>query len=168
MPSIQIELLVQAPRELCFDLARDIDLHVRSTSHTKEKPVAGVTSGLIGMGEEVTWEATHFFVRQQLTSRITAFRRPEYFRDTQIRGAFRRFDHDHFFHSAGVTGTRMVDHFDYTAPFGWMGQFADLLFLQRYMRHFLQERSKFIKRAAEEITRTSGSLNTPGRELPRN
>ena len=97
MPSIQIESLVQAPRELCFDLARDIDLHVRSTSHTKEKPVAGVTSGSIGMGEEVTWEATHFFVRQQLTLHITAFRRPEHFGDTQIRGAFRRFDHDHFF-----------------------------------------------------------------------
>ena len=35
--------------------------------------VGGRTSGLIGLGEEVTWRARHFGVTQHLTSKITAF-----------------------------------------------------------------------------------------------
>src|SRR5437588_11802086 len=97
MPTIELFTVINAPAEMCFDLARDIDVHVASTQGTNEKAVFGVTSGLINLGEEVTWEATHFGVRQRLTSRITRLDRPRYFRDSQVRGVFRRFDHDHFF-----------------------------------------------------------------------
>jgi hypothetical protein len=96
MPIISIVTRIAASIEVCFDLARSIDVHIESTVGTDEKAVAGVTSGLIDLGQEVTWEATHFGVRQRLTSRITAFDRPGHFRDSQVRGPFRRFDHDHF------------------------------------------------------------------------
>ena len=62
MPLIRLETLIRAPIERCFDLARDIGLHVRSTAATREVAIAGVTKGLISLGEEVTWEATHFYV----------------------------------------------------------------------------------------------------------
>ncbi len=115
--------------------------------------MSGVTTGLIGLNEEVTWEATHLFVRQKLTSRITAFVRPDHFRDSQVRGAFARFDHDHFFYAAGPGSTRMVDQFDYTSPYGWLGRVADFLFLKWYMRRFLMKRSLFIKQTAEGLSR---------------
>ena len=105
MPLIRLETLIHAPIERCFDLSRDIDLHMRSTEETQEIAVAGVTTGLIGLGEEVTWEATRFGVRQKLTTRITAFSRPGHFRDSQVRGAFRRFDHDHYFITLDGGGT---------------------------------------------------------------
>ena len=60
MATIRLETLIPAPIERCFDLARDIDLHVRSTAHTREVAVAGVRTGLIGPGDEVTWEGIHF------------------------------------------------------------------------------------------------------------
>ena len=137
MPLIQLETLIHAPIERCFDLSRDIDLHMRSTDETQEIAVAGVTTGLVGLGEEVTWEATHFGVRQRLTTRITAFSRPGHFRDSQIRGAFRRFDHDHYFMALDGVGTLMRDEFDYDSPLGWLGKLADHLFLEAYMRSFL-------------------------------
>lgn len=136
---------------MCFDLARDIDLHQRSMSHTGERAVAGVTCGLIGLNEEVTWEATHLFVRQQLTSRITAYDRPHRFRDSMVRGAFARFDHDHIFVSRDV-GTVMTDAFDYSSPLGLCGRFADVLFLERYMRRLLMDRAQVIKSEAERGT----------------
>src|SRR5262245_12573975 len=94
----------------------------------------GLTAGLIGMGEEeVTWEARHFGVRQRLTSRITAYDRSHRFRDSQVRGAFRPFDHDHVFsESDGVTV--MTDVFVYQSPLGWLGRCADRLFLEAYVR----------------------------------
>jgi len=63
--------MINAPIERCFDLARDIDFHQRSLTDTGERAIGGVTSGLIALGETVTWEATHFGVRQRLTVRIT-------------------------------------------------------------------------------------------------
>jgi len=97
VPVVHVVTRIRASIERCFDLARDIDLHARSLDDTNEKAVAGVTSGLIGLDDEVTWEATHFGVRQRLTSRITAFDRPHSFRDSMVRGAFAGFDHDHLF-----------------------------------------------------------------------
>jgi hypothetical protein len=49
---------------------------MQSTAHTGEIAVAGVTAGLIGPDDEVTWQATHFGIRPKLTSRITAYNRP--------------------------------------------------------------------------------------------
>jgi hypothetical protein len=73
MPVIQLSLFIKAPIQVCFDLSRSIDIHIESTSHTNEKAVKGRTGGLIELGETVTWEATHFGIRQQLTSMITEF-----------------------------------------------------------------------------------------------
>jgi len=123
MPEIHLCLDIDCLPEVAFDLSRCIDLHEDSTSQTNEKAVAGRTSGLIELGEEVTWEATHFGVRQRLTSRITAFERPWYFRDSMVTGTFEWFDHDHHFELQG-SSTRMTDRIDYTSPFGllcrWM------------------------------------------------
>ena len=145
---IEVLTEVAAPPELVFDLSRSIDIHMESTAKTNERAVAGRTSGLIELGEEVTWEATHFGVRQRLTAKITQFDRPHHFRDVMVRGAFKRFDHDHIFQPQD-TGTLMRDVFDYTSPLGWLGKIADKLFLTRYMRGFLLERNNVIKHIAE-------------------
>ncbi|MFT9849281.1 SRPBCC family protein [Aneurinibacillus sp. REN35] len=47
MPTIYHELFIGAPIALCFDLARDVDVHTRTVSRTKEMAVGGVTSGLL-------------------------------------------------------------------------------------------------------------------------
>lgn len=79
MPSIRIELLINAPAEVIFDLARSIDIHAKSTAQTKERPIGGRTSGLIELGESVTWEAIHFGIKQKLTAQITEMERPHFF-----------------------------------------------------------------------------------------
>src|SRR5688572_15352099 len=97
MPRIEIVIEIAASPPRCFDLARDLDLHVASMAHTGERAVAGRTSGLIGLGEEVTWRGRHFGFVLDHTSRITAFDPPRHFRDEMIRGRFETFVHDHFF-----------------------------------------------------------------------
>jgi len=150
MPVIIMRTRVAAPPARCFDLARDVELHQRSTAASRERAVAGVTAGLLGAGGEVTWEATHFGVRQRLTSRITEFDPPNRFVDEMVRGAFARFRHEHQFLSV-PDGTDMVDIFDYTAPLGPLGRLADGLFLRRYMTALLRERNAYLKRAAESM-----------------
>jgi ligand-binding SRPBCC domain-containing protein len=148
MAKIELTLSIAAPRERCFDLARSIDVHVRSTSATDERAVAGVTEGLIGLGQEVTWEARHFGIRQRFTSRITACDAPRHFRDQMVRGAFSRFVHDHDFIAEG-SQTTMIDRVEFAAPGAFVGRLIDRLLLIRYLRRFLVERNQIIKRIAE-------------------
>src|SRR5262245_62035929 len=133
MARIELTLHVAAPPTRCFDLARSVDAHTASTAHTRERVVAGRRTGLLNLGEEITWRARHFGISQELTSRITAFDRPRHFRDIMVRGAFSRFDHDHFFVAADG-GTLMRDVFDFRAPLGPLGRLAESLFLTAYMR----------------------------------
>ena len=148
MPIIKLETEINAPVERVFDLARSIDLHKDSMSKYKEKAVAGVMSGLIEMNETVTWEATHFGVRQRLTSKITAFDRPTHFRDSMVAGAFARFDHDHYFEQIGGK-TLIKDVFDFDSPLGILGRIADWLLVEKHLLEMLTERNELIKRIAE-------------------
>lgn len=151
MQTIRLETNIHAPPGRCFDLARSVDLHVDSTPGTGERAVAGRTSGLIGEGEQVTWEARHLGVLQRLTSKITLFDPPGHFRDSQVEGAFRSFDHDHFFAADPERPdvTVMTDVFSFVAPLGPLGWLAERLFLTAYMTRFLRVRAELVKRAAE-------------------
>ncbi len=153
MPRIELATTIRAPLERVFDLARSLDLHSDSMSSTGERAVAGKTSGLFGSGDEVTWQARHFGVRQHLTSRMNGYERPRHFRDTMVRGAFRRFDHDHFFTAPAADTTVMRDVFDFDAPLGPLGWLANVLFLTRHMRKFLLLRNETLKAVAESPDR---------------
>jgi ligand-binding SRPBCC domain-containing protein len=149
MPVILLTTEIEAPIETCFDLARSIDLHQLSTAHTNERAIAGRTSGLIELDEFVTWEAVHFGLKQQLSSRITAMERPFHFRDEQIRGAFKYIVHDHYFEQQG-SRVVMKDIFRFRSPLGPLGWLADRLVLTAYLKKLLTDRNAVIREHAEK------------------
>jgi ligand-binding SRPBCC domain-containing protein len=148
---LEVLTTIQAPIERCFDLARSVEVHLAGNVHWGEMAVAmaGVTSGLVGMGERVTWRAKHFGVWQTLTSEITAIDPPAYFQDRMIRGVFRFMQHDHFFRALSPGETEMKDVFCFEAPLWALGKLAEIAFLGRYMRALLVERNTVIQRIAE-------------------
>jgi len=150
MPTIQLETRINAPIEKVFDLARSIDLHMESTKQTGEKAIAGKTSGLIELGETVTWRAKHFGIWQTLTSKITEFDRPDYFVDEMVQGAFKSFRHKHHFSSID-NQTLMKDVFVFESPLGVLGSLFNWLILKGYMTTLLTKRNKVIKKAAEAL-----------------
>lgn len=150
MVIVQTEIEIAAPVELVFDLARDIDIHTQTVwPHTREQAAAGVTSGPIGFGETVTFEATHFLVRQRLTSKITEYQAPYLFVDEMQRGAFKSLRHVHEFETAEDL-TIMRDRLEFEAPFGLIGKLVERLVLTDYMRKFLEYRNVQLKTIAEE------------------
>ena len=148
MTTIHLTIFINAPIERVFDLSRSIDLHKLSTAGTNEKAVAGVTSGLIGKGQQVTWRAKHFGITQALTSEITQFQYPYRFRDEMMKGAFRMIKHDHLFERSGDK-TVMRDKFEFKSP-GWiLGIVFNKLILIKYLHDLLINRNKIIKEVAE-------------------
>ncbi|MBR9845618.1 MAG: SRPBCC family protein [Algicola sp.] len=151
MPLIEIKTVIQADLQTCFDLSRNIDFHTVSLQHSNEKAIAGKTSGLIELNEWVTWEARHFGMTQQLTSKITAFESTNYFVDEMVSGAFKSFKHEHIFQTDNDK-TLMIDRFQFESPLGVFGKLANLLFLKRYMTNLLRTRNAFLKKTAEELS----------------
>lgn len=148
MPRIELITDIRSKIEICFDLARSIDLHKISTEKTGEEAIAGKISGLIELNEFVTWRATHFGVSQRLTSKITAFKRPYYFIDEQVKGAFESIRHEHRFDQLGDK-VKMTDIFEFQSPFGILGQLFNSLILTKYLRRLLIDRNNVIKEFAE-------------------
>lgn len=148
MAIIELETVINAPKERVFDLARSIDAHQDSTESTGERAVAGVTAGLLGPNQEVTWEARHLGVRQRLRVKMTRFDRPHYFQDIMLQGAFHRMQHDHRFAERDGK-TVMSDRFEFESPLGFLGRLVDRIFLTSYMRRFIVQRNAVLKQLTE-------------------
>lgn len=148
MPIIEYEITINAPIHICFDLTRDVDVHTETTAKTKERAIAGVTTGLMENGDTVTWEAIHLGIKQKLTAKIIEMNRPYHFTDVMVKGAFHSFTHTHEFIESDA-GTVMKDTFSYQSPFGVIGKIADRLFLERYMLNFIVDRANELKKIAE-------------------
>jgi ligand-binding SRPBCC domain-containing protein len=148
--TVDFELVsyIAAPPERCFDLSLDIDVHVRSMVDSEERAVAGVTSGRIGLGQTVTWDAKHFGISWRMTSKITALDRPSRFVDEQVQGPFSRFRHEHIFEST-QSGTRMLDRINFDAPAGPIGDLVERAILARYVRGLTVARNEFLRSQAE-------------------
>ncbi len=149
MQLIELETRIAAPPERCFLLSLSIDLHMASTAPTRERAIAGVTHGLIGPNETVTWRGRHFGLMLEHTSLIDRYDPPHYFRDVMVKGNFRSFEHEHFFESTEHGGTVMRDRLAIEAPFGPLGRFAERSVLRAYLARFLRQRDAVIKRVAE-------------------
>ncbi|PAE37958.1 SRPBCC family protein [Bacillus sp. 7884-1] len=148
MPVIEHKQFIKAPLEVCFNLARDVNVHTQTTLKTKERAVGGVTKGLLEEGDSVTWEAVHFGIKQRLTSRVIFMEKPHSFVDVMVKGAFKSFIHIHQFVNE-EEGTTMIDHFQYKSRFGPIGVLIDKLFLEKYMKRFIAMRATELKKIAE-------------------
>lgn len=150
MPNIHLTTFIAAPPERVFDLSRCIDLHKRSMSKFGETPVAGITTGLIEQGQDVTWKAKHLFKWRILKVRITSMKKPLEFTDEQVDGDFKSMKHQHVFKPCD-NGTIMIDLFEFETPYGMAGTWLSKLYLTNYMKNLLEERNKAIKQAAESV-----------------
>ena len=147
---ILVETRVPTPPERVYAALLDPQTHARTASGG-ERVVAVVRASPtpapphgegLRIGDEVTFEATHFGVRQRLTARITLLDAPRAFEDTMVRGAFRSLRHRHEFHPEEA-GTRMVDELEFASPLGGL---FDRLVLGPYLRRFLTQRGEALAR----------------------
>ena len=148
MTTINLITKINAPKQIVFDLARNIDVHQNSASKTDEKAIAGITSGLINLNETVTWKGKHFGIYLTHTSKITEMELHDYFADEMIHGNFKSFKHEHSFIEKNGK-TVMIDNLIYETPFGIFGKLFDRLILKKHMINFLKTRNAFLKNLAE-------------------
>lgn len=148
MTTINLITKINAPKQLVFDLARNIDVHQNSASKTNEKAIAGTTFGLINLNETVTWKGKHFGFYLTHTSKITEMELHNYFVDEMKKGNFKSFKHEHYFIEKNGK-TVMIDNLTYETPFGFFGKLFDRLALENHLTNFLLNRNEILKNLAE-------------------
>jgi ligand-binding SRPBCC domain-containing protein len=161
---IEVRTWINAPSEVCFDLARSQSAHVSSARQTSERIVAGPPNDLLELGDVLTFEARHFGVRQRLTAEIVAFDRPRMFVDEARHSAFRSMRHEHRF-TPVKGGTEMQDTLECIGPLGLIGRLAEVVFLSAYMRRFIIRRAHALKGMAESSSGTGGKNHPPATKL---
>lgn len=149
MGHLVVETVIHAPREVVFDLARDVTAHTRSASFSHERAVApGRTEGLLQLGDIVTFEGVHFGIRQRFTAKIVELDRPRYFIDELVKATFKSMRHVHEFEERDGA-TLMRDTLDWTSPFGILGRVADGVAVTRHLRTFVTRKQLALKALAE-------------------
>ena len=151
MPVIEHKQLIKAPIEICFNLARNVDIYTQPALKTKKKAVGGVTKRLLEEGDDVTWESVHFGIKQRYTTRVIFMEKPHSFVEKMVKGIFKSFIHIHQFMNE-AEGTVMIDHFQYKSRLGPIGVLMDKLFLEKYMKNYIVLRSIELKKIAETKT----------------
>jgi ligand-binding SRPBCC domain-containing protein len=163
---VRESVLIHAPIERVFLLSTRIEL-VKETLGMN--PVGGVTSGHIAAGSRVHWRGWKFGLPTEHHTLITAFIPPHehlsrvdhhpitteaFFQDTQERGRFSFFQHDHRFYestdpSTGTAITELKDEVRFALPFGPIGRIAAKLLLLPHVRKLCQKRFARLKQLAE-------------------
>jgi ligand-binding SRPBCC domain-containing protein len=145
MVTIRSMTMVRAPMERCFKLAVSIDLMMAAGNC---EAVAGVTSGLIGPGDTVTWEYRRSVRKGHHQSLIDVWHPYTYFREIMIDGPFKSYEHDHHF-ALMNDATRIRDEIRVSAPSGMLGRLRERFSLQRNLTKMLHQRNALLKQAAE-------------------
>lgn len=147
---VRTSVLINAPIEVVFDLARDVEVHARGLAHTHERVrPPGRTRGLLVTGDLVSFRARHFGLPWRYEARVEVCEPPTRLVDVQERGPWRSMRHEHRLAATGA-GTLLTEELRWASPFGPLGRVADSAVLRRHLRRILLTRDAHLRQVAEQ------------------
>ncbi|GAB3155111.1 hypothetical protein GCM10027290_50810 [Micromonospora sonneratiae] len=146
MPRIDLVTVVPASPDSVFAACLDVGVHTVSMGTSGERAIDGVTSGCLGPGQTVTWQARHFGLPWRMTVQITEYEAPHRFVDEQVDGPFRRWRHEHMLNPDPDDPTKTVMHdvVDFAAPGGPAGALVAAVVLRPYLQRLIGRRNRFL------------------------
>lgn len=72
------------------------------------------------------------------------------FRDTQVRGPFRRWVHTHLFEADGPGACYLEDRVEYELPFGWLGEWLLGAAIERKLERLFDYRHRVMREENEQ------------------
>lgn len=148
MTEIVLETSIKAPIQVVFDGARSIDVRLAANARLAEEVIDGPKSGLLQLGDEITWRSKHFGVCYHFNSKITKMKAPVYYRDEMLSSAFHSLKHDCLFEANGDL-TVMKNVLRYKPTYGILGKIVNRFFLQQYLSKYLAAKNQIIKIVCE-------------------
>jgi hypothetical protein len=170
---IRESITIHAPIARCFALSTRVELVKETLSmNLVADPAPGyIASGHITANSRVHWHGWKFGLPTHHHTLITGFAAPHpahlpelhsgyehqpvaWFQDSQAKGRFATFHHDHYFRetpdpATGLPLTTLADEIHFSLPFGPLGSFAATLLLAPHITRLARQRFARIKSLAE-------------------
>jgi hypothetical protein len=171
--TVRESVIIRAPIARCFALSTRVEL-VKETlgmDLVADPAPDYIASGHIVAHSRVHWHGWKFGLPTHHHTLITGFAAPHpahlpelhavselqpvaWFQDSQAKGRFAFFQHDHFFRESPDPVslqpiTTLADEINFTLPFGPLGSLASTLLLAPYITRLARQRFARIKSLAE-------------------
>ncbi len=143
---------IRAPREVCYDLVRSIDVHQELGWRIQARAEDGKTSGLPGLGDRMLWSARYLGIRIRFWLVVDCCDWPVLYGERNLGGPLRTFQHSYRFLADGEF-TLISDRLEVEFPFGPVGQWVGKALFGRTLATQLEHRMDGIKTLAEEHAR---------------
>ncbi len=163
---IRETVAINAPIERCWALSTRVELVQKTLGM---KLTGGVTEGFITAGSRVTWSGWKFGLPTEHHTLITRFDPPHahflrvdpheitkeaFFQDSQEKGRFAEFHHDHFLCEEvrlpdGERQTVLTDEVHFRLPFGLLGELVATRVMAPFVRKLARRRFAMLKQLAE-------------------
>ncbi|WP_419805071.1 SRPBCC family protein [Terriglobus sp.] len=146
--------LIPAPLSRVFALSTSVPAVARTLGFT---PVQGVTTGHVELHSRVLWRGWLFGLPQHHLTLITDYAAPHtddrgnqvaWFQDSQERGRFAFFQHNHHMLAAGPSATLLQDEIRFALPFGLAGALVARFLMLPYIAKTLRSRMNLLTRLA--------------------
>ncbi len=149
MPSLSIDVEIDAPIERCFDLIRSVDVHLDTGRVIQATVIDGRKTGLSELGDSTTWTANFFGARFKMTTVIKSMDYPKYCSDEMVKSLFNSFTHSYTLKEKDGK-TVVKDEISFRSPLYPFGYIIDKFVLGPKIYNVQKHRISEIKRLAED------------------
>jgi ligand-binding SRPBCC domain-containing protein len=148
MPTFEKRTRIQA------SAARVFDFHERPGAHQKLTPTWSgqrivQAAPNLAVGARAVVEVMIGPVKQTIVAEHTAYEPPRMFRDVQVRGPFKKWEHTHLVEPDGEGAAYLVDHVEYELPLGALGRIFGGWYARRTIERLFDYRHDVTKRECE-------------------
>lgn len=138
------ESVLDAPIEEVFQFFAEAENLQRITPDSLHFHILSPTPIELKQGALIWYRLRLHGIPMKWLTEITAWERPNRFVDSQRKGPYVKWEHEHRFISEG-NATRMIDRVEYILPFGPLGQIAHKLFVRREIEAIFAHRTMVIQ-----------------------
>ena len=148
MFTVRDRAIIHAPIERCFLLSTSIELVQRTLGMHPVAAESKKVTGLIGAGDQLVWRGWKFGLPQRHVSLISGYEAPVFFEDSQMKGRFAQFRHEHHLQQVGEH-VLAYDKVHFALPFGPLGKLVAKHVMLPHITGLLARRFALLKRLAE-------------------
>ncbi|MCB0722066.1 MAG: SRPBCC family protein [Ignavibacteriae bacterium] len=143
-------VIINCSIDKVFDFHSDVDNLVKLSEYGSMKVRIVSVNLPLNKGSEILLSVKQFgILKISWLLQIEKFERPYLFSDTQLKGPFKKWKHEHRFESIGDS-TKNTDRIEYEMPFGFLGKIAHSLFVRKRIEKLFEFRHKLVKELLEE------------------
>lgn len=147
---IEIETLLEAPLEICFNITRNSKDITDSIPPLKNAVIDSTLVNHVALGDRFYIDFSYFKDTLSFTTKynVIEFVPPLKFSEELTSKIFKEFKYTHEFKQSG-NQTLMVDRIEYKMSFGILGKKLNEKFMDEFLRQFVRNRIVRIQKKVE-------------------